>query len=79
VIPDQESLAKIEGKPLDEVVVVSFRSLEEDAEMPDEKYIELLKQEVIRVVSSSPDWEPGRQRGQAVNVIYTFPVNFVLQ
>ena len=79
VIPDQESLAKIEGKPLGEVVVAAYRSLEEDAEMPEEKYIELLKQEVIRVVSSSPDWEPGRQGGQAVSVMYTFPVNFVLQ
>ena len=79
VIPDQESLAKIEGKPLGEVVVAAYRSLDEDTEMPDEKYIELLKQEVVRVVSSSPAWEPGRQRGQAVSVMYTFPVNFVLQ
>jgi protein TonB len=35
--------------------------------------------EVIRVVSSSPTWEPGRQRGTAVNVAFTFPVTFALQ
>jgi hypothetical protein len=79
VLPEKEALAKIEGKPLGEVVVTGYRRLEEDAEMPDEKYIELLKQEVIRVVSSSPAWEPGMQRGQAVNVMFTFPVSFLLQ
>ena len=31
VIPDQKTLAKAEGKPLDEVVVVSYRTLEKDA------------------------------------------------
>lgn len=79
VIPDQETMAKIEGKPIDEVVVVSYRKIAEDAEEPDEKYIQLLKEEVKRVVSTSPDWTPGMQRGQAVNVMFTFPVNFVLQ
>ena len=79
VIPDQETMAKIEGKPIDEVVVVSYRKLKEDAEEPAEKYIEMFKKEVIRVISSSPDWTPGKQRGQAVNVMFTFPVNFVLQ
>ncbi|MGM0472623.1 MAG: TonB family protein [Bacteroidota bacterium] len=38
-----------------------------------------LEKEAIRVVMSSPKWTPGRQRGQAVNVLYTFPVNFALQ
>ena len=79
VIPDQETVAKIEGKPIDEVVVVSYRKVKEDAEEPAEKYIEMFKKEVIRVISSSPDWTPGKQRGQAVNVMFTFPVNFVLQ
>ncbi|MGF1586372.1 MAG: TonB family protein [Bacteroidales bacterium] len=38
-----------------------------------------LDREAIRVVMSSPKWEPGRQRGQAVDVAFTFPINFVLQ
>ena len=79
IIPDQESLAKAEAKPLDEVVVVAYRSLQEDAEAPDEKYIQMLKDEAVRVVSSSPDWDPGSQRGTAVNVMFTFPISFALQ
>lgn len=38
-----------------------------------------LDQEALRVVNSSPKWTPGKQRGKAVKVIYTFPINFVLQ
>lgn len=79
VVPDQEAMANIEGKPLDEVVVVTYRKIAEDAEAPAEKYIEMLKKEVVRVVSSSPSWEPGKQRGKAVSVMFTFPVNFVMQ
>ncbi len=38
-----------------------------------------LDKEAIRVVMSSPVWTPGRQRGKAVKVLFTFPINFVLQ
>lgn len=79
VIPDQETLARIDGKPIDEVVVASYRTVDEDGVPAEEKYIEMLKKEVIRVVSSSPDWTPGKQRGEAVDVLFTFPINFVLQ
>jgi hypothetical protein len=78
-IPDQETISKVEGKPLGEVVVSAYRTLAEDESQPDEKYIKLLQDEVVRVVSSSPDWEPGKQRGKAVNVMFTFPVSFALQ
>jgi periplasmic protein TonB len=37
-----------------------------------------LDKEAVRVVMSSPRWEPGRQRGKAVKVQFTFPINFVL-
>ena len=76
VIPGLEDL---EGKSLDEVVVVGYRPINESDPLPEEKYIELLKKEAVRVVSSSPDWEPGRQKGKAVNVLFTFPISFVLQ
>ena len=39
----------------------------------------LLNAEAIRVVKSSPRWIPGKQRGQVVNVAFTFPIKFVLQ
>jgi TonB family protein len=38
-----------------------------------------LDKEALRVVNSSPDWEPGKQKGKPVNVLFTFPINFVLQ
>jgi len=39
---------------------------------------EALDAEAVRVVSSSPKWEPGSQNGTPVNVKYTFPVLFRL-
>jgi len=38
-----------------------------------------LNKEALRVVNSLPKWKPGKQRGKAVNVSYTVPINFVLQ
>ena len=38
-----------------------------------------LDKEAVRVVISSPKWTPGKQRGKAVKVLFTFPINFVLQ
>ncbi len=38
-----------------------------------------LDKEAIRVITDSPKWQPGKQRGKAVKVIYSFPINFVLQ
>jgi len=78
-VPDQEKMAQIEGKPIDEVVVMAYRKIQEDVEEPDEKYIQMLKDEVKRVVLTSPDWKPGKQRGKAVDVLFTFPVTFALQ
>ena len=38
-----------------------------------------LDAEAIRVVQSMPKWEPAKQRGQAVRVRYTVPIQFRLQ
>lgn len=38
-----------------------------------------LDKEAIRVIESSPKWNPGKQRGKPVRVSYTFPITFVLQ
>ena len=54
-----------EGKVIDPVVVRSASPA--------------LDEEAIRVVSSSPAWKPGKQRGKPVDVLFTFPINFVLQ
>jgi len=38
----------------------------------------ILNKEAIRVVESSPKWNPGMQRGRAVRVSFTFPISFVI-
>ena len=38
-----------------------------------------LDAEALRVISSSPKWKPGKQKGEAVKVKYTIPVLFKLQ
>ncbi len=39
---------------------------------------EMLDKEALRVVANSPDWVPGRNKGQPVNVKLTLPINFKL-
>ena len=39
----------------------------------------VLDAEALRVIRSSPQWTPGRQRDRAVKVTYTFPVIFQLR
>jgi len=38
----------------------------------------LLDAEALRVVKSSPQWIPGKQRGQVVNVAFVIPIVFSL-
>ena len=38
-----------------------------------------LDDEALRVIAMSPDWEPGKMNGKAVNVKYIFPVVFKLR
>ncbi len=40
---------------------------------------ESLDKEAVRVVSMSPKWSPGRIKGRAVDVTFTFPVIFQLR
>jgi beta-lactamase regulating signal transducer with metallopeptidase domain len=80
VIPDISELPPTkDGTEMGEVVVVAYRPLVKDAPAPDDKYIQLLKNEAIRVVKMSPPWEPGKIDGKPVNVMFTFPIVFALQ
>lgn len=38
-----------------------------------------LDAEAVRVINAMPNWQPGEQKGQKVNVEYTLPINFRLQ
>uniref|UniRef100_UPI0032168FA1 energy transducer TonB n=1 Tax=uncultured Draconibacterium sp. TaxID=1573823 RepID=UPI0032168FA1 len=37
-----------------------------------------LDKEALRVVNAQPKWSPGKQKGKAVKVSYTVPINFAL-
>ncbi len=37
-----------------------------------------LDREAVRVIKAMPKWKPGKQRGKAVRVSYTLPINFQL-
>jgi len=79
-IPDASELpSSLDGSELGEVVVVGYRPLDANAPTVDDKYIDLLKKEAVRVVASSPNWEPGKVDGNPVDVMYTFPIVFTLQ
>ena len=38
----------------------------------------LLRNEIIRLFSKAPQWTPGKQKGEPVNVRFTLPLSFVL-
>lgn len=75
--PDEAVKNGIQGK-----VYVTF-VVSKDGSVADAKIARgvnpLLDAEAIRVVNSLPNWKPGKQRGQVVNVSYTVPINFVLK
>ena len=62
-------------------VIVAF-TVKKDGSVSNVRVIhgvdESLDQEAVRVISSSPKWKPGRNRGEPVDVTYTFPVIFAL-
>lgn len=68
---------KIQGK-----VFVNF-IVDRDGSIGDAKIVRsvdpALDSEALRVVNSLPKWKPGKQKGVAVRVSYTVPINFVLQ
>ena len=77
VYPEQAKEMGIQGR-----VVLQF-TIGKDGRLQDLKVLntpdQTLADEAVRVVSSSPKWEPGRQRDRAVNVSYTFPVIYQLR
>ena len=67
---------------VDGTVYLQF-TISSDGRMQDVKVLrspdESLAREAVRVVASSPKWEPGRQRDRAVKVSYIFPVVYRLR
>lgn len=75
--PDEARKAGIAGR-----VYVQFK-INGDGSVSDVSVLkgahELLDNEVVRVVSQSPDWTPGYIKGEPVIVVYSMPVVFQLR
>ena len=77
IYPEEAKEKKIQGR-----VTLQF-TVETDGSVTDVTVLKSahpsLDKEAVRVVSSSPKWKPGTQKGNPVRVTYTFPVIFGLQ
>ncbi len=77
VYPEKAIEEGIEGKVFVQFIVGS------DGNVKDAKIARgvhpLLDEQAIRVVNASPEWEPGIQKGEKVDVQFTFPITFKLQ
>lgn len=64
------------------MVFVQF-VVEKDGHITDVKVVKGIgagcDEEAVRVVSSAPDWHPGKQRGMPVRVYRTVPIRFILR
>lgn len=76
VYPEEALNNEVEGKVFIEFIVSDNGSIK-DAKVVRSVH-PLLDEEALRVVKASPSWEPGIQRGEKVNVQFTFPINFRL-
>ncbi len=75
--PAQAKRMNIEGKVFVEFVI------ERDGRLTDVKAIKGIgggcDEEAVRVVMSSPGWNPGKQRGKPVRTRFVIPIKFTLQ
>ncbi|MBO7622508.1 MAG: energy transducer TonB, partial [Bacteroidales bacterium] len=76
--PEEAIQNHVEGR-----VMIGF-TIEKDGKLTNIKVLRssnnsLLDKEALRVVSTSPQWTPGKQRDRTVRVNYTFPVIFRLR
>jgi protein TonB len=76
VYPEQAVSNGIQGR-----VTIQFM-IDIDGSVKDIKVIQsvdrMLSEEVLRIVSQSPSWSPGMQRGKPTKVLFTFPFTFRL-
>jgi protein TonB len=77
VYPESASANGVQGRVIVQFVVAV------DGSVADIKVLRgidpALDKEAVRVISMSPKWTPGKQRGKPVRVQYQFPVIFRLQ
>lgn len=75
--PEQAKADKAQGR-----VMIQF-TIDTDGTVRDVQVVrgvrEDLDAEAVRVISSSPKWEPGKQNGKPVPVTFNFPIIYKLQ
>ena len=75
--PADAQKQKVDGR-----VLVNF-VVEKDGSITEVKVVKptfpSLDAEAVRVVKAMPKWKPGYQKGQAVRVQFTMPINFSLK
>ena len=76
VYPEEAKAKGIQGRVICNYVVMKDGSIDDVNVVRDVD--PLLDAEAVRVLKSMPAWKPGKQRGQAVNVRYTLPLEFRL-
>ena len=75
--PEEAKKNKIEGRVIIQFVVAKDGSIK-DATILRSVSPEL-DAEALRVINAMPNWKPGMQKGEPVNVKFTIPVTFKLQ
>jgi TonB family protein len=75
--PELALKLKVEGRVLVKFVVSNSGKVKNVVLLRDIGYG--CGEEALRVVRSMPDWKPGKQNGQYVNVYFTLPISFRLR
>ena len=76
--PEDAKAQKQEGKVFIKFVIDKEGNVR-DAEIVNGTRFESLNNEALRVIKSMPQWKPGKQSGQNVNVSYVVPIKFQLK
>ena len=76
--PQEAMKNKIQGRASIEFVITKTGKVT-DVKVVKSTGSKLLDDEALRVISMSPDWTPGKMKGKAVDVKFTYPVVFILR
>jgi TonB family protein len=78
VYPTEARNQGLEGTIFVDFVVLSNGHVNEVyvMEVPGEIISQSLREEAVRVIVNMPNWIPGRQNGEAVDVRYSLPITF---
>jgi protein TonB len=76
--PEEAKKAKKEGRVLCSFIIDKEGKVTEP-HVVKSSGTQCLDDEAVRIVSLMPDWKPGKDKGEPVNVLYTIPILFKLK